>query len=132
VPIPDDERFEAYLRQFRPLAPESLPTGLGHASRRRFVIAAGGTAAAAVLILMLARHIRSNPTAVSVAVSNASAAGELVPSQPLTMRSANALLAAAPSFKTAVDAMAFHSQTIPLPEGQRSAVSVLSKEKIKL
>jgi hypothetical protein len=48
------------------------------------------------------------------------------------MRSANALLAAAPSFKTAVDAMAFHSQTIPLPEGKRSAVSVLSKEKIKL
>jgi hypothetical protein len=48
------------------------------------------------------------------------------------MRSANALMAKAPSFKAMVDDMAFRSQTIPLPKGKRSAVAVLAKEKIKL
>jgi len=52
--------------------------------------------------------------------------------QPLTMRSANALVAKAPSFKAMVDDMAFRSQNIPLPKGKRSAVAVLGKEKIKL
>jgi hypothetical protein len=52
--------------------------------------------------------------------------------QPLTMRSANALMAKAPSLKALVDDMAFHSQSIPLPTGKRSAVAVLGEEKIKL
>jgi len=52
--------------------------------------------------------------------------------QPLTMRSANALIIKAPSFKALVDGMAFDSQTIPVPKGKLSAVAVLGKEKIKL
>jgi hypothetical protein len=58
--------------------------------------------------------------------------GQLVQQQPLTIRSANALLSAAPSFKAAVDDMAFRSSNIPIPKGKRSVVSELSKEKIKL
>jgi hypothetical protein len=52
--------------------------------------------------------------------------------EPLTMRSANAWLATAPSFKAAVDDLAFRSQTSPLPQGTQSAVAVLSKEKSRL
>jgi hypothetical protein len=48
------------------------------------------------------------------------------------MRSANALIVKAPSFKALVDGMAFRSQTIPVPKGKLSAVAVLVKEKIKL
>jgi hypothetical protein len=48
------------------------------------------------------------------------------------MRSANALMVKAPSFKALVDDMAFRSQAIPAPKGRLSAVGVLGKEKIKL
>ncbi|MFZ0279636.1 MAG: hypothetical protein WA254_06135 [Candidatus Sulfotelmatobacter sp.] len=48
------------------------------------------------------------------------------------MRRANAWLAAAPSFKAAVDDLAFRPQTSPLPQGKQSAVAVLSKEKTRL
>jgi hypothetical protein len=77
-------------------------------------------------------HIRSNRITAPNTVSDAATAKQPVPLQPLTMSSANALLAAAPSFKVAVDDMAFRSQTLRLPQGKQSAVAVLGKEKIKL
>jgi hypothetical protein len=134
VPTPDDEQFEAFLRQFRPLVPETLASrDRAPRSRDSFVLGAGISAAAAVLIAVgFTLHIRSHRTAVSNPASHAASAQQPVPSEPLTLRSANALLAAAPSFKAAVDHMAFHSQTIPLPHGQQSAIGVLSQEKIKL
>ncbi len=134
MPIPDDEQFEAFLKQFRPLAPETLPAeDRAPQSRRSFVLGAWTAAAAAILIAgALTLHIRSNPVPVSNPASDAASGPQLVPSQPLTIRSANALLAAVPSFKAAVDNMAFHSRTIPFPNGKQSAIAVLSKEKIKL
>jgi hypothetical protein len=54
------------------------------------------------------------------------------PLKPFTMRSANAWLATSPSFKAAVDELAFRSPASPVPQGKQSAVAVLSKEKIKL
>jgi hypothetical protein len=133
VPTPDDEQFEAFLRQFRPLVPETLASrDRAPQSRNSFVLGAWISAAAAVLITVgFTVHLRSHRAAVSHPASNAASAQQPVPSQPLTLRSANALLAA-PSFKAAVDHMAFHSQTIPLPRGQQSAIAVLSQEKIKL
>jgi hypothetical protein len=56
----------------------------------------------------------------------------LVNPHPLTIRDANALLATAPSFKAAVDGMAFQSKAISLPKDKRSALAVLSEEKNKL
>src|SRR6266436_3183 len=128
VPTFDDERFEAYLKQFRPCVPEPLPAvEPRHRARRVFILGAWATAAVAILVLgALTPHIHTNR------IRGAETPEHLQDSQPLTMRSANALMAKAPSFKTMVDDMAFRSQTVPLPKGKRSAVAVLGKEKIKL
>jgi hypothetical protein len=134
VRTPDDEQFEAYLKRFHPIAPETLPAlSLGHSSRRSLplgmwlaAVAALLVMGAVILLIRSSRMVRSNPA------SNASVAGRHAPSEPLTMRSANAWLAAAPSFKAAVDDLAFGSRTGPLPPGQQSAIAVLSKEKIRL
>ncbi len=142
MPTLDDERFEAYLKQFRPLVPESLPAvEAGHRARRKFVLGAWAAAAAAIVVLALvmgalrlnigtSRHTNRAP--VIETTGNVASTERLQDSQPLTMRSANALMAKAPSLKVMVDDMAFRSQTIPLPKGKRSAVAVLSEEKIKL
>ena len=134
MPTPDDERFEAYLKQFRPLVPEPLPmVERSHRARRRFAPGAWAAAAVAVLVLVaLTLHIRTNRAPVTETIGNAGNPEHLQDSQPLTMRSANALMAKTPSFKAMVDDMAFRSQTVPLPKGKRSAVAVLRKEKIKL
>ena len=134
MPTLDDERFEAHLRRFRPLAPEPLPTvGASRRARRTFVLGAWATAAVAILVVgALTLHIRTNRARVTETIGNVGNPGHLMEDQPLTMRSANALMAKAPSFKAMVDEMAFGSQDIPLPKGKRSAVALLGKEKIKL
>ncbi len=132
MPTLDDERFEAYLKQFRPLVPEPLPTlASRHRARRMFVVWAGA-AAVVILIGTVALHIYTRRARVTETTGYVATPDRLKDSQPLTMRSANALMAKAPSFKVLVDDMAFRSQTIPLPKGKRSAVTVLGKEKIKL
>jgi hypothetical protein len=133
VPTPDDERFEVYLKQFRPLVPDPMPTeGRRQASRRSFVLRAWIAAVAAILIVgAISLHIRSNRVAAPNTASEA-ASPKVVRLQPLTMRSANALLATAPSFKAVVDDLAFRSESLTLPKGKQSALAVLGKEKIKL
>jgi hypothetical protein len=134
VQTPDDEQFEAYLKRFHPIAPEPVPTlSVGHSSRRSPSLGIWLSAVAAILVIgAVTLHIRSSRIVVSNTASDAAVAERHAPSQPLTMRSANAWLATAPSFKAAVDDLAFRSQTSPLPQGKQSAVAVLSKEKIRL
>ena len=134
---PDDEQFEAYLKRFHPIAPEPVPTvSVGHSSRRSPPLGIWLAAAAAILVIgvigSVILHVRSSRIVVSNEASDAAVSERHAPSEPLTMRSANAWLAKAPSFKAAVDDLAFRSQTIPLPQGKQSAVAVLSKEKIRL
>ncbi|PYT97734.1 MAG: hypothetical protein DMG38_18800 [Acidobacteria bacterium] len=131
---PDDERFEVYLKQFRPLAPEPLRTVWpGHRARRTFGLWTSIAAAAAILVMgVLTLHIRSNRARVTESVRNVGNSEHFVDDRPLTIWSANALLAKAPSFKAMVDDMAFRSQTIPVPKGKRSAIAILGQEKIKL
>ena len=131
---PDDGQFEAYLKRFHPIAPEPVPTlSVGHASRRSLPLGIWLAAVAAILVIgAVILHVRSSRIVVSNTASDAPVSERHVPSEPLTMRSANAWLATAPSFKAAVDDLAFRSQTSPLPQGKRSAVAVLSKEKIRL
>lgn len=130
---PDDEQFEAYLKRFQAIAPEPVPTinGVG-SSRRTPSLGRWLAAVAAMLVLgVVVLHFRGN----RVVVPNrpgAAFAGRLALSEPLTLQRANALLATAPSFKAAVDGLAFRSQTSPLPQGKQSAVAVLSEEKIRL
>jgi hypothetical protein len=133
VPIPDEERFEAYLKQFRPLVPEPLPTsGSRHRARGRFVLWAGAAAGVAILVGATALHIHTKRVRVAETTSSPATTDPFADRQPLTMRSANALIVKAPSFKALADGMAFRSQTIPVPKGKLSAVAVLGKEKIKL
>lgn len=131
---PDDEQFEAYLKRFHPIAPEPVPTlGVGHSSRRSPSLGIWLAAVAAILVIgAVSLHVRSSRIVVSNTASNAAVSDRHPPSEPLTVRSANAWLATAPSFKAAVDDLAFRSQTSPLPQGKQSAVAVLSKEKIRL
>lgn len=131
---PDDEQFEAYLKRFHPIAPEPVPAlSVGHSSRRSLPLGIWLAAVAAILAIgAVILHVRSSRIVVSNTASDAAVAERHAPSEPLTMRSANAWLATAPSFKAAVDDLAFRSQTSPLPQGKQSAVAVLSKEKIRL
>jgi hypothetical protein len=134
VQTPDDEQFEAYLKRFHPIAPEPVPTlSVGHSSRRSPPLGIWLAAVAAILVIgAVILHVRSSRIVVSNTASDAAVCERHAPSEPLTMRSANAWLATAPSFKAAVDDLAFRSQTSPLPQGKQSAVAVLSKEKIRL
>jgi len=134
VQTPNDEQFEAYLKRFHPIAPEPVPTlNVGHRSRRSLSLGTWLAAVAALLVVgAVILHIRSNRVVVSNTANDVAFAERHAPSGPLTLRSANAWLETAPSFKAAVDDLAFRSQTSPLPQGKQSAVAVLSKEKIRL
>ncbi len=132
MPTPDDEKFETYLKQFRPLLPDALPaTTRQRTLPRHWVFAIWSAGAAAVIILgvisfrVIPSRVPQRP-AKPQPVSVTSAMG------PLTMRNANSLLATAPSYKAVLDEMAFHPQHSTVPHDQQSAVAVLSKEKIKL
>ena len=134
--IPDDEQFELYLKRFDPIAPEPIPMlRIDVACRRRFGLATGLAAFAAILVvgIILVWHVRSSRrVVVPITARDAVSAERHAPLEPLTMRTASAWLTAAPSFKTAIDDLAFHSQSHPMPQDKQSAVAVLSKEKIKL
>jgi hypothetical protein len=133
VPIPDDERFERYLRQFRPVAAEPLPLSKRARSIWRWwVFVLSAAAALAVLVAsVLVIHFRRSP-AQSPSAKNMVGIEQVANAQPLTLGRANHLLAHAPSFKAALDGVAFQRQRNPLSEGTRSALASLSKEDIKL
>jgi hypothetical protein len=142
VPIPDfdderldnqqNDRFETYLKQFRPLAVEPLPLEKhGRAARRRFVFAA--TAAAVILVAaVLAMYSRNDRLNSSDGPGNLASGEQLRDSQPLTIGSANALLANAPSVEAALDRVPLHPASEPLPKGKQSALAVLSEDNDKL
>lgn len=128
-----DQQFEVYLRRFHPIAPEPVSTiRFGHASRRSVSVWVWVAAVAAIVVIgTVMLHVRSNRVVVRNPAHDVPSAERRAPAEPLTMRSANAWLSSAPSFKTAVNELAF-SQNRPLPQGKQSAVAVLSKEKIRL
>jgi len=100
-----DAHFEACLKQFHPLAPAPLPVERhGRASRRSFVLAACAAAAAVVLgAALIVFHSHAGGPQVAPLTESLAGTEQLVNAPPLTIRSANALLATAPSFKAAVD-----------------------------
>ena len=122
MPILDDEQFEQYLKEFRPLAPESLQVEKqpSRARPRRFAYLAGAAACAATILLVFLAWNRLNPAPPAVIP-------QLAGSQPLTIGRANALLADAPSVKQAFDEPEFQPQPVSQPEGKRSALAVLSE-----
>ena len=126
MPILDVEQFERYLKEFRPLAPESLQIEKRPSrARRPFVVMTWAAACAASLLMAFLLWHRSKP-------GEPPNAQQLARSPSLTIGRANALLVHAPSLKEAFDELSFRPQPASQPEGKQSALAVLSKENIKL
>ena len=137
MPIPEDERnekFENYLRRFRPVEaaelslPQSRPVW-----RRWFVVPVAVGAVAAVLLILFVTLRRPTPPPTSGGIEHQAVDAQVsAQPQPLTISSARALLAQSPSVKTALDGMAFTKQSPALRPGEQSALNILGKEKTKL
>jgi hypothetical protein len=132
VPNPDDDRFEAYLKQFRPLVPDALPISERELAFPRYWALGIGVAGAAVVIILGMVTFRIFHSQVPERAMNPQSVSVNALMQPLTMRDANALLATAPSYKAALDSMVFHPQRSTVPKDKQSALALLAKEKIKL
>jgi hypothetical protein len=133
MPGLDDDQFERYLKGFRPMPPSSLPIKRsGWTSRRPVVMVTLAVAAAVLVVAAVMLRSRLEPIQSSQGESGFAAIGQLANVQPLTIHSANAMLARAPSAKAAIDSLAFRSQKTPIPQGQRSALAELGKETNKL
>jgi len=129
---PIDEKFAAHLKEFRPLAPQPLPVESRALVPRRWFVVAARAAAAAAIFAVAVLAFRARPGRVTQPFENFAVADRLLKPKSLTMRTANALLATAPSFKDAIDEMAFPPKPAPLPADKHSALAELSKEKTKL
>jgi len=92
---------------------------------------ATGVVAVGILVGVLAVRLHNERSRITE-TSSVGTSNHFTDAQPLTMRSANALMAKAPSFKALIDDMVFRPETIPMPKGKQSAVAVLGKEKLKL
>ena len=133
MPNLDDEQFERYLKRFRPRTPEAMP--LGHRSSPphpwRIPLAVSITIllilAASALLFRTSDLAENERTSHSVSVKDS-----VQPMPPLTVGSANSLLTKAPSFKEAVDSIAFRPPAPAAPQGKQSAIAVLQKERFKL
>lgn len=124
----DDDSFETYLKQFRPRAPGALPITTRVRTTRR-ALALGAWAAAILLIIaLLAANWTSKLSRSSTNTGNWSAP-ETIGRHPLTIRTANELLARAPSLKAAMNDLVLASQEETVHKNQ-SAFEVLSKENI--
>lgn len=136
MPTPDDERFKQYLSEFKPVPADPLPIERrAPAIWRSWVFALPAAAALAILVAVLfAVRLHRKPAgpAIVKGAANLTAIEQLANSQPLTLQRANDLLAHAPSFKAALDGVAFQRQRGDLPKGSKSALSTLSTEDIKL
>jgi hypothetical protein len=129
---PDDERFETYLRQFRPQVPDPLPVSdVKRAPGPHFglTIWVAGCVLAMVILAAAGFRVLNHRHA---DVSYHSAGVRLPVSAPLTMRRADDLLAAAPSYKAVMNELTVRPESSPFPKDKQSALAVLSKEKIKL
>lgn len=126
MPTLPDDQFERYLKQFRPLAPEQLQLEEHSPTNWRLrSLAVWASVAAVVIIAFLILYPRLRERTARD-VQQGGVAQIEVP-RPLTIRSADALLAREPSFKAAVDTTALPPHKDSLGTKQ-SALEVLSKD----
>jgi hypothetical protein len=131
VPDLDNERFEEYLKHFRPLVPDDLPVEIRPAPRRHLAFAIWAMAAVAMVIfgvtsLPILNHRVPDQSKHAVSVKSPA------PMPSLTMRHANNLLATGPSYKAVMNELAFPSKSSNISKDKQSALALLGKEKIKL
>jgi hypothetical protein len=131
VPNPDDEQFENFLKQFCPLDPDPLPTEWQPRRTRRWFVLAAWAATAAVVLVSVALTMCPRPEPAQLTHTSDTDVGtqQSVNPQPLTRRTANALLAQSPSIKATLDRIAFQPQSVQIPKGKHSIFAVLGKEK---
>jgi hypothetical protein len=125
-PIHDDEQFERYLKKFRPLAPDALPTEKYKGARSTLVMVAWSAVVAVAIVALLILYPRVQQSSQRDDAARWAGGTSAETPQSLTIQSANALLSHAPSFKAAVDALAVPSHTSF--DGKQSALEVLSKD----
>lgn len=124
----DDDKFEVYLKQFRPRAPEPLPA-VARGRHARRALAVGSWAVAIVLTgVLLATSWTVKPPHSSASVGNW-AVSQTADFHPLTIRTANELLNRAPSLQAAMNELLLHSEEKTIPKSQ-SAFAALSKENV--
>ncbi|HEV2423591.1 MAG TPA: hypothetical protein VGZ29_02060 [Terriglobia bacterium] len=130
MPTPDDDQFETYLRQFRPVVPDPLPVASRPPVRLWLWPLAATAAVALVIAAALAMRLHHKP-ARSTGGQRPAAVEQLTSAQPLTLRRADDLLAHAPSFEAAMDGLAFQSEQTQVPPGSESALETLGKENLQ-
>jgi len=132
VPNPDDERFEIYLKRFRPVMSDTLLVNeIRRVPRRNFVLAIWAVGAVAMVLLGVASLWILNHRIV-VDSNRSGSVKWLAPTPPLTMHDANALLAKAPSYQALMNELALRPNSSTLSKNKQSAFAVLGREKIKL
>ncbi|HWZ46551.1 MAG TPA: hypothetical protein VNW97_23965 [Candidatus Saccharimonadales bacterium] len=128
----DDEKFENFLKQFRPRTPRRLPVEISERANRRPFFLTWSAAAAAVLMgaVLLIHHqqtrIHSPETSPLTTVERP------INPEPLTIRTANTLLLRTPTDRAALNGLAFRSPATHVSKGKHSALAVLSQENIEL
>ena len=136
MPNLDDDRFEIYLKKFRPLPPallsvpapaESRAQGKHRSTKVLWTLAA----AAAIVVALFLLRLPPKQTEVPAKTANLSGPAQLAPSQPLTLRAANQLLVNSASFEAALDSLEAESAATAIPKGKESALAVLSEENTK-
>lgn len=134
MPYLDDERMEAYLKQFCPLAAEPLPLpARQRLTRRSLVFAVLAFAATVVVAIALVLAYRTRrPAPAPQIVKTSMPEGQNAASTALTLRNANQILAHAPSYGAALDGIAFRRGAARPPAGMKSALDVLGREDAKL
>ena len=127
----DNERFEKYLKQFRPLIADNLPVEIRPAARRHPPVAVWAMGALAVVIFVLT-SLRILNHRVPDQANHPVAIKLPMPTPSLNIVRANNLLATAPSYKAVMNELAFPSNSLSISKDKQSALAVLGKEKIKL
>lgn len=123
---PDDDRFETYLKEFRPLPLPPLTLGTQVKSKRRSAAAMAWALSAAAVVLIGVLLLWLSPRHSGITKTKLPQAAADVREGPLTLGAANQLLVKSPSFAAAFESL--DSESFSIPKGKESALAVLRQE----
>lgn len=131
MPNHDNERFEAYLKRFRPVPASPLRFDRTRGLRRRLLVAFAAVLAVFTVAGVLILQNQRRRVIVPFNVVTSKEVEHVGAGRPLTIWSANELLAHASSYSEALDGLASGPRSIQLPGNTESALRVLGKEDFK-
>lgn len=126
----DDEKFEEFLKQFRPLVAQPLPMARQSTRKINWISALAAIVAIVTLasVGVFLRPKEPSPNVGQTVMLIAHSTG----SQPLTLGAAKTLLNRSASIKATLDREAFRPAPIQFSDGAQSALAILSQERTKL